>query len=100
MIRRTFRAPTNVLAILLVALAAAIPARAQSTATFQGTVTDTQNAVIPGVSIAIKHVATGLERAAVTDAAGQWVAASLQPGRYEIKAHLDGFQDQTREVEL
>src|SRR6185369_11512219 len=36
----------------------------------------------------------------VTDAAGQYVAASLQPGRYQIVAHLDGFQDQTRDAEL
>src|SRR3954466_3626798 len=81
-------------------LVAAAPARAQSTATLQGTVTDAQSAVMPGVTISIKNTATGLERTTVTDAAGQYVAASLQPGHYEILAHLDGFQDQKREAEL
>src|SRR5262249_35473726 len=102
MIRRILRvpAPLVVAVAALAALALAVPARAQSTATLQGTVTDTQNAVMPGVSVTIRTVPTGLERAAVTDAAGQYVAASLQPGNYKIVAHLEGFQDQTRDVEL
>jgi hypothetical protein len=86
------------LALGLLALSA--PARAQSTATLQGAVTDAQNAVMPGVSVTIRNVATGAERASVTDAAGQYVAASLQPGHYTILAHLEGFRDQTSEVDL
>src|SRR5437660_1201439 len=89
------------LAFVSVALAIAIaPVRAQSTATLQGTITDSQNAVMPGVSIAIRNMATGLERTAATDAAGQYVAPSLTPGRYEVVAHLEGFQDQKSEVTL
>src|SRR5438445_12271923 len=55
---------------------------------------------MPGVSVTIRNQATGIERATVTDAAGQYVAASLQPGHYAIVAHIEGFQDQTREVDL
>src|SRR2546427_5931648 len=89
------------LAILVAVLLGNLtPAWAQSTATLQGTVTDTQNAVMPGVSVTIRNQATGIERAAVTDAAGQYVAASLPPGQYQVLAHIEGFQDQTREVEL
>src|SRR6185436_20618122 len=73
---------------------------AQSTATLQGTVTDSQGAVMPGVSMAIRNDATGTERAAVTDAAGQYVAASLPPGRYTVVAHIEGFKDQTTGVVL
>src|SRR5690242_19032436 len=87
-----------VAAVLVFSALAAAPAWAQSTGTVQGTVTDTQNAIVPGVSITIKNVATGVERTTATDAAGQYVAASLQPGNYEILAHLDGFQDQKRQV--
>src|SRR5215470_14950090 len=75
-------------------------ASAQSTATLQGTITDTQNAVMPGVTITIRATATGLERTELTDDAGQYVAASLAPGKYQVVAHLEGFQDQTRDVEL
>jgi hypothetical protein len=73
---------------------------AQSTATLQGTITDTQNAIMPGVSVVVRNIATGVERTAVTDAAGHYVAASLAPGRYKVVAHLEGFADQTTEVLL
>ncbi|MBZ5555813.1 MAG: TonB-dependent receptor [Acidobacteriia bacterium] len=96
MLRRT----SMVAAVLALALLAAGTAHAQSTATLQGTITDTQNAVMPGVTISIKNIATGAERTVVTDAAGQYVAASLAPGRYTVVAHLEGFKDQTTDVEL
>jgi hypothetical protein len=81
-------------------LLAAAPARAQSTATLQGTVTDAQSAVMPGVTISIKNTATGLERTSVSDNAGQYVAPALAPGHYAVVAHLEGFKDQTSEIDL
>src|SRR5262249_7969149 len=85
---------------LLFAVLVAAPAWAQSTATLQGTVTDAQSAVMPGVTVTIKNAATGLERTAVTDGAGQYVAASLPPGHYAVVGHLDGFKDQNGETDL
>jgi hypothetical protein len=81
-------------------VAAAAPLRAQSTGTLQGAITDTQNAVMPGVSVTIKNTATAAERSVVTNNAGEYVAASLQPGHYEVLAHIEGFADQKREVDL
>jgi Carboxypeptidase regulatory-like domain/TonB dependent receptor len=81
-------------------LVAAAPAAAQSTATLQGTVTDTQSAVMPGVTLSIRNTATGIERTTVSDNAGQYVAAALAPGHYAIVAHLEGFKDQTSELDL
>src|SRR6266566_2104270 len=86
--------------VVMVLAALAPPARAQSTATLQGTITDSQNAIVPGVLVVIRNQATGIERNTFTDAAGQYVAASLSPGHYVIVAHIEGFQDQTREVDL
>ena len=77
-----------------------VPARAQSNATLSGTVTDAQNAVMPGVSITVHNSATNQDRAVVTDAQGQYVVAALPPGTYEVTAHLEGFTDQKREVPL
>ena len=88
----------TLLAVMMLVVAA--PLWAQSTATLQGTVTDSQNAVMPGVAITIRNTATNLERAVVTDAGGQYVAASLAPGHFEVTAHIEGFQDQKREVDL
>jgi len=78
----------------------AAPVRAQSTATLQGAVTDAQNAVMPGVTVTIRNAATGIERTAVSDSAGQYVAASLDPGHYLVVAHLEGFKDQNGETDL
>jgi hypothetical protein len=76
------------------------PAFAQSTATIQGTVVDTQNAPIPGATIVITNTATGLSRTIVTDASGTYVAASLPPGEYRIEVSLAGFTTQTRTIPL
>jgi hypothetical protein len=78
----------------------AAPAGAQSTATLQGNVTDAQSAVMPGVSITVHNTATNQDRTVVTDAAGAYVAAALAPGHYEITAHIDGFQEQKRDLDL
>ena len=62
----------NIIARLFALMAAIIlfaaPARAQSTATVQGTVVDTQNAAIPGTTVVVRNTATGLTRTLVTDA--------------------------------
>src|SRR5262245_13359892 len=73
---------------------------AQSTATIQGSVTDAQGGVMPGVTLTITSQATNAERATTTDAVGQYAAPALPPGRYTIVARIEGFQDQTREVDL
>jgi hypothetical protein len=85
--------------IVAIALLAGAPAWAQSNSTVQGTVTDAQSAVMPGVTVTLKHTATGAERSVVTSSAGEYVAASLQPGHYVVVAHLEGFQDQQVEID-
>ena len=85
---------------IAIGLLAAGTARAQSTATLQGLVTDAQGAVMPGVSVTIKNTATGVERVVVTSGAGEYVAASLAPGHYKVVSHIDGFSEQTREIDL
>ena len=68
---RTLGIPSLVVALVVAFLAAGpAAAAAQSTASLQGTVTDTQTAVMPGVSITVRNVATGIERSVVTDSAG------------------------------
>jgi hypothetical protein len=85
--------------LLVVALFVSVPAWAQSTATIQGTVTDAQAAVMPGVTVTVHNTATGVDRSVVTGSAGEFVAPSLAPGHYEVVAQLTGFQDQKVEVD-
>jgi hypothetical protein len=75
-------------------------ARAQSTGTLRGTITDAQGAVVPGVSVVVRNQATGAERTTVSDSSGAYVAASLPPGPYRVEAQLQGFQTQNKDVDV
>ena len=87
-------------ALIAAVILSAAPAGAQSTATVQGTVLDTQSAAVPGATVVVRNTATGVERTLVTDATGSFVAASLPPGPYQVEISLQGFQTQTRDITL
>src|SRR5256885_14579249 len=53
-------------------------------ATLQGLITDAQRAVLPGVSVTITNVETGVTRTVLTETDGWYRAAALQPGTYEL----------------
>jgi len=86
--------------VLIAIVFSTAPAMAQSTATLEGTVLDTQSAAVPGATVVVRNTATGVERMLVTDATGSCVAASLPPGPYRVEISLQGFQTQTRDVTL
>ena len=75
----------------LIGITFVLPAHAQVVGQIQGTVTDTQGAVLPGVSLTIRNTETGTVRTSVTEGDGQYRFAGLQPGIYELKAELQGF---------
>jgi hypothetical protein len=80
------------LVLLTVFALASIPLNAQTvTGTIQGTVTDRSGASLPGVTVTMKNVETGLERVAVTTSSGFFNAPYLQIGRYNVQAELSGF---------
>ena len=64
---------------------------AQSTATLLGTVQDASGAVLPGVTVTARHIATGVERTVVTGADGAYRAPALPVGVYEVRAELSTF---------
>jgi hypothetical protein len=78
-------------------LVLAPPAEAQTQlGAVQGTITDQTNAVLPGVTVTVKHVDTGIMRTTVSNQTGVYRVPSLDPGRYEIAATLDGFNKAVR----
>src|SRR5687768_15942173 len=85
--------------LLLVMLAAvATSAAAQTvTGTIQGPVTDTSGAVLPGVTVTIRNMDTGAERAVVTNESGLYTAPFVQIGRYVLTAALSGFGSVARD---
>ncbi len=76
---------------LAVLTALAWPAHAQVVGQIQGTVTDAQGGVLPGVSLTLRNTETGAARTAVTESDGVYRFAGLQPGTYALKAELQGF---------
>jgi len=65
---------------------------AQDTATLSGTVRDNTGAVIPSAAVAIRNVATGTVREFKTNIDGEYVAAALQPGQYDLTVTVVGFR--------
>src|SRR5213594_3240972 len=66
------------------------------TATISGVVRDTSGALIPGVTITIKHVDSGLTRTVVSSETGNYIAPALPVGPYEVTAMIPGFKQQVR----
>lgn len=81
----------TILILVVFLLSATVTSFAQQ-ASIVGTVTDSSGAVIPGVDITLRNVATNFTRRLVTNSAGAYVAASLPIGTYMITAAHPGFQ--------
>ncbi len=72
---------------------AARPADAQDyRARVQGTVSDTSQAALPGVTVTLSNDATGVASTRVTDADGRYLFDFVDPGLYTLTADLDGFK--------
>src|SRR5437899_9641179 len=82
--------------VVLVALPTCLVFAHTSTATILGVVKDTSGALVPGVSITIKHTETGLTRTAVSSESGDYNVPLLPIGAYEITTTMPGFKQQVR----
>jgi hypothetical protein len=77
---------------LLLAWLVPVVAWSQTAATLVGVVEDAQGGRLPGVTVHLREVATGVARDIVTDGEGRFRAAALSPGEYELHASLEGFR--------
>ncbi len=76
---------------LAVMLATAAAAAQTVTGEIRGTVRDSSGGVLPGVSVTVTAVDTGLKRTDVTDGTGTYVFPNLRIGKYSVSAELEGF---------
>src|SRR5881397_1038845 len=89
----------NALVGTCLAILAATTAAAQSpVGTISGTVRDQTEAVVPGVTITIRHTATGVERHLTSAGDGTFSAPALAAGEYTVTAELAGFRTVRRDV--
>ena len=71
-------------------------AHAQTAGTLWGTVQDQSGGLLPGVSVTVRSLATGLTRTVITGAEGRFVLPALPPDDYELRADLAGFKPHIR----
>ena len=62
-----------------------------TTGTLLGTVQDETGGVMPGVSVTLVNLDTGITRTVLTDDEGRYRATNLSLGNYELMAELVGF---------
>jgi hypothetical protein len=67
-----------------------------TTGTITGTVTDQSGAAVPGATITVKNVETGISRSTVAGPTGRYELSNLSIGQYEVSATSAGFQTSVR----
>ena len=67
-----------------------------STAAISGVTRDTTGALVPGVTVAVKHLESGLTRTTVTNENGGYSVQFLPVGPYELTTDMPGFKQQVR----
>src|SRR5260370_35428098 len=87
----------SLLAVLVLVLCAAFPARAQvTTAAVRGTVMDAQGAAVADADVSITNTDTALLRATKTGADGEYSFPDLPLGSYRLHATHSGFKGETQ----
>ncbi|HKR59763.1 MAG TPA: TonB-dependent receptor [Pyrinomonadaceae bacterium] len=62
-----------------------------ATATLSGTVEDQNRAVVPGATVKVINLGTGLERETTTNDSGDFTIPLLPPSTYTVRVERDGF---------
>src|SRR5947208_10614312 len=82
--------------VVLIALPTCLSFAQTSTATILGVVRDASGALIPGVSITVKHTESGRTRTIVSSERGGYNVPLLPVGAYEITTTMPGFKQAVR----
>src|SRR5688572_3538098 len=72
------------LLVALVAITAAVPAAGQTGSSIQGTISDEQNAVLPGVTLTLRNAESGVVRTTISEPNGEYRFTGLPSGVYNL----------------
>jgi hypothetical protein len=89
-----------VAALVLVASVAGTSWAQITSATLSGTIKDETGGILPGVDIVAKNMDTGQSRTVVTNGEGVYTITGLPPGKYEVRASLQGFNTAAETMQL
>src|SRR6187402_1341498 len=76
---------------LLCSSIAAAGLQAQGGASISGKISDAQGGVLPGVTLTLRNVDSGVVREGVSEVDGNYRFGALPPGVYDLKAELPAF---------
>jgi Carboxypeptidase regulatory-like domain/TonB dependent receptor-like, beta-barrel len=86
----------SALAAIVCLLPATVGAQ-DTTGSISGTITDQQKGMLPGVTILVRQLDTGVERTQVSDEHGRYRVLNLTPGPYTVTAQMEGFRPVLRD---
>ena len=84
---------TLALYMVIIALTATLGFAQNVNATLGGTVADSTGAVLPGATVTVTGIDTGVKTTTVSNESGAYQFPSLQAGNYRVSAELPGFQE-------
>jgi hypothetical protein len=85
-----------VLTCVALSASAATLAAQGAVAELRGRVVDESGAALPGATVTLTHVETGVTRTTVSSETGTFVMPALQVGAYDIRVELSGFSTFTQ----
>lgn len=94
--RWIFQAGGRGLALSLFLVCASVALAQLTTGTISGTVSDPSGAAVPGATVTVKNVDTGISRTTTTGPTGRYEAPNLPVGHYEVTATASGFRTSVR----
>src|SRR6266516_152342 len=77
--------------LVVLALACAPAAHAQTVAQLSGTVVDDSGGALPGAEVTVTQTDTGMTRFVITSTEGGYVFTNLPIGPYKLTAKMSGF---------
>src|SRR5215472_3935970 len=90
------RMALSILPLLVVFASIASLAQSTNAGDIRGTVTDATGAVVPGVTVAVTNVNTGVQKSFVTNDSGIYDTDSIVTGTYRLEFRKEGFQKLVR----
>src|ERR1700687_5477780 len=89
---RKFLKILPLITVVILNLALVVSMYSQVTgATLSGNVTDASGGAVPGAEIAVKNIATGINKNVTSDSAGYYPVPNLPAGVYEVRVSAPGF---------
>ena len=83
--------------VLMIVLGATNSALGQAGAGITGTITDPTGAIVPGVTVTIRNLATGVTQQTTTSSAGVYAINGLISDRYTVTVEGAGFKKEVRD---